>query len=109
MRTQYLHLSAYSCDQCTGPVIAGSLAVRENEISKETDIRQVGAMCLSCGHQQYKASAQAPARRFLPVQWEPVNAIGEGSFDDHISGVAQPRRCALSSELSICRARRWDE
>ena len=109
MRTQYLHLSAYSCDQCTGPVIAGSLAVRENEISKETDIRQVGAMCLSCGHRQYKASAQAPARDFLPVQWEPVNAIGEGSFDDHISGVAQPRRSTLSSELSICRARRWDE
>jgi hypothetical protein len=38
-----------------------------------------------------------------------VNAIGEGSFDDHISGVAQSRRSTLSSELSICRARRWDE
>jgi hypothetical protein len=37
MRRQYLHLSAYSCDKCTGPVIAASLAVRENEISKETD------------------------------------------------------------------------
>ena len=40
MKIQYLHLSAYSCDKCTGPVVAGSLAVRENEISKETDIRQ---------------------------------------------------------------------
>ena len=41
MRKQYLHLSAYSCDLCAGPVIAGAVAVRENEISKETDIRQV--------------------------------------------------------------------
>jgi hypothetical protein len=39
MRKQYLHLSVYSCDQCDGPVVTGSLAVRENEISKETDIR----------------------------------------------------------------------
>ena len=43
MKKQYLHLSAYPCDACAGPVIAGSTAVRENEISKETDIRQVGS------------------------------------------------------------------
>jgi hypothetical protein len=41
MTKQYLHLSAYPCDVCKGPVVAGSLAVRENVISKETDIRQV--------------------------------------------------------------------
>ncbi len=52
MRTHYLHLSAYSCDNCGGPVVAGSIAVRENEISKETDVREVGAICLSCGHRQ---------------------------------------------------------
>jgi hypothetical protein len=46
MKKQYLHLSAYSCDKCAGPVIAGSIGVRENEISKETDIRGVGAICL---------------------------------------------------------------
>ncbi len=40
MKKQYLHLSAYSCDKCAGPVIAGSIGVRENEISKETDIRK---------------------------------------------------------------------
>ena len=34
MRKQYLHLSAYACDLCAGPVIAGSVAVRENEISR---------------------------------------------------------------------------
>jgi hypothetical protein len=102
MRRQYLHLSAYSCDQCTGPVIAGSLAVRENEISKETDVRQIGAMCLSCGNRPFEAAGTAGVRHFSPVQWDLVNAIGEGSFDDHTSGVAQPRRTTLSSELSAC-------
>ena len=46
MKRQYLHLSAYVCDECAGPVIAGSTAVRENEISKETDLREGGAICL---------------------------------------------------------------
>jgi len=74
MRKQYLHLSAYPCDTCAGPVVAGSLAVRENEISKETDIRQVGAICLSCGHQQNEPTAPARARHLLPIAWDLVGA-----------------------------------
>jgi hypothetical protein len=70
MRKQYLHLSAYSCDRCRGPVVAGSLAVRENEISKETDIQQVGAICLSCGHRQSKMTKLGMPRQFPPVEWE---------------------------------------
>ena len=75
MRKQYLHLSAYPCDACAGPVIAGSLGVRENEISKETDIRQVGAICLSCGHRQSAATAPARARHLMPMEWTPANAV----------------------------------
>lgn len=75
MEKHYLHLSAYRCDTCDGPVIAGSTAVRENEISKETDIRHVGAICLSCGHRQDKATEPARARHLLPIAWEPVGAI----------------------------------
>jgi hypothetical protein len=78
MKKQYLHLSAYACDLCTGPVIAGSLAVRENEISKETEIRQVGAICLSCGHRQSKATEPARARHLSPMEWEPVRATESG-------------------------------
>jgi hypothetical protein len=74
MKKQYLHLSAYRCDSCDGPVIAGSTAVRESEISKETDIRQVGAICLSCGHRQDNATEPARARHLLPIAWEPVGA-----------------------------------
>ena len=70
MKKQYLHLSAYSCDKCAGPVIAGSIGVRENEISKETDIRQVGAICLSCGHRQSKVTAPGVARHFPPAEWQ---------------------------------------
>jgi hypothetical protein len=72
MRKQYLHLSAYPCDACEGPVIAGSTAVRENEISKETEIRQVGAICLSCGHRQEKATEPALPRHLLPIAWDSV-------------------------------------
>jgi hypothetical protein len=75
MRKQYLHLSAYSCDRCNGPVVAGSLAVRENEISRETDIRQVGAICLSCGHRQSKITELGNSCHFPPVEWETANLI----------------------------------
>jgi hypothetical protein len=73
MRRQYLHVSAYFCDKCGGPVISGSTGVRENEISKETEIRNVGAICLSCGHRQNKATAPCGMRDFPPVQWDPPN------------------------------------
>jgi hypothetical protein len=75
MKKQYLHLSAYTCDSCNGPVVSGSLAVRENEISTESDIRQVGAICLTCGHRQSKGSEAGVTRDFPPVQWEPKKAV----------------------------------
>lgn len=77
MRKQYLHLSTYSCERCDGPVVAGSLAVRENEISKETDIRQVGAICLSCGHRQGKGTDSLSVRDLPPVPWEFTKARDE--------------------------------
>jgi hypothetical protein len=83
MRKQYLHLSAYSCDECGGPVVSGSTGVRENEISKETDIREVGAICLSCGRRQSKATAPGGTRDFPPVLWGTGNATGA----DHLVGV----------------------
>jgi len=70
VRKQYLHLSAYSCEECDGPVVAGSLTVRENEISKETDIRAVGEICLSCGHRQHHAGRAVLTRHFPPVEWQ---------------------------------------
>jgi hypothetical protein len=73
MRRQYLHLSAYHCDKCDGPLISASITVRENEISKETDVREVGAMC-PCGHKQAEASEATLARRCPPMEWQPIKA-----------------------------------
>jgi hypothetical protein len=76
MRRHYLHLSAYPCDLCAGPVVAGSTAVRENEIQRESNIQQVGAICLSCGHRQDKATAPAQARHLPPIAWAPADVMG---------------------------------
>ena len=70
MKAYYLHLRAFPCDLCQGPVVAGSTAVREREIEKETEITQVGAICLSCGHRQSEATAPGRTRDFPPVLWE---------------------------------------
>ena len=78
MKRQYLHLSTYSCDKCRGPVVSGFIAVRENEISKETEIRQVGAICISCGHRQNKATEPARARYLPQIEWGPMGAITAG-------------------------------
>jgi hypothetical protein len=75
MKKQYLHLSAYSCDMCAGPVVAGSIAVRENEISKETERRDVGAICLSCGHRQSKAREPGLTHSFPPTPWESTKPV----------------------------------
>jgi hypothetical protein len=73
MKNYYLHLRAFVCDLCQGPVVSGSTAVREREIEKETEITQVGAVCLSCGHRQSEATEPGPTREFPPVLWEPPN------------------------------------
>ena len=78
MKKQYLHLSAYTCDICSGPVIAGSLGVRENEISKESEISAVGAICISCGHRQDKATEPGRPRYFFPIEWEQVSVKAVG-------------------------------
>jgi hypothetical protein len=75
VRKQYLHLSVCACEECDGPAVAGSLTVRENEISKETDIRQVGEICLSCGHRQHRTGNANLTRHFPPVEWQPVDVL----------------------------------
>jgi hypothetical protein len=76
MKRQYLHLSVYPCERCEGPVASASLAVRENEISNESDIRELGAICLSCCHRQSAAGARRFSRQFPPVEWPPGKELG---------------------------------
>jgi hypothetical protein len=37
-QTHFLHLSAFRCEKCSGPVIVGLMGTRRDDISKETDI-----------------------------------------------------------------------
>jgi hypothetical protein len=75
MKRHYLHLSVYRCDKCQGPVVSGSLAVRQNEISKETEKQEIGAICLSCGYRQNTATEGTQARHLMPMEWPPGDTI----------------------------------
>jgi len=80
MKKHYLHLSVCRCGRCQGPVVTGSLAVRENEISKETEKQDVGAICLSCGYRQRTTPSEAPAHHFPPVDWPPAGGVSASSM-----------------------------
>lgn len=75
MRKHYLHIRAFSCDRCAGPVISGSTGVRETEISNETEIRQVGEIRLTCGRRQSEATPPGVTRNFPPVLWNAPNTV----------------------------------
>jgi hypothetical protein len=70
--TQYLHLAAFPCEKCKGPVILGWMGTREDDIAKETEIKEAGAVCLSCGARPEPATRIDPleVRHFRPVEWE---------------------------------------
>lgn len=89
MKKQYLHLSAYACDECKGPVVSGSLGVRENEISRETDIRHIGAVCLSCGHRQSKRPEAGVLRQFPPAEWGTADLVDASNFTGALEGMLQ--------------------
>ena len=59
-------------------MVSASLGLRENEISKESQIRQVGAICLECGHRQNQAAERLRARFLPPIEWGPAGAINAG-------------------------------
>lgn len=80
MKRQYLHLSVYRCDTCQGPVVTASLAVRENEISKETGKRELGARCLACGRQQIASTVPGVVRHFPPTEWQAASTVNPSSL-----------------------------
>ena len=90
MKKQYLHLCAYRCDLCRGPVVSGWLGVRENPISKETDIRQVGATCISCGHRQDKPTEPERSRHVMPMEWEITDALDSRNLTTAVVEVLEP-------------------
>jgi len=68
--THYLHLSVSPCELCNGPVVAGLMGTRLNDISQETDIKNVGAACIVCGFKPETIPEPSVERRFRPVEWK---------------------------------------
>jgi hypothetical protein len=69
MRTHYLHLSAFPCGECNGPVISGAGSTRETEIQRETNIRQIGSVCLSCGKRYVGLPGSGVVHHMAPFEW----------------------------------------
>lgn len=66
----YLHLAAFPCEKCNGPVIAGWFGTRHDHITKEDEIRKIGAICLACGFKPEVMVEPSAGYRFRPLQWE---------------------------------------
>jgi hypothetical protein len=90
--THYLHLLAYPCDQCNGPVIVGWIGRREDDITKETEINGIGATCLLCGARPDALQDSSAARHFRPVEWR--------SMTDQQAGTSELHTDPLSAERS---------
>jgi len=74
--THYLHLFAYPCESCKGPVIVGWIGRRNDDISRENSISGLGAICLSCGLRPKSLIDPANGLHFRPVEW-PSEVSGE--------------------------------
>jgi hypothetical protein len=66
----YLHLMAFPCQKCKGPVVAGWTCKREDDITKETETTGMGAICLACGSRPEALIDRLQACHFRPVEWE---------------------------------------
>ena len=70
MPIHYLHLAAFACDECNGPAISGSFATRETETQRESDIREIGSVCLYCGRHFNSHPTSRPVRHMPPLEWD---------------------------------------
>lgn len=68
--THFLHLSAFPCEKCNGPVIAGWMGTRCDDISRETNIRNIGATCIVCGYRPEIVAEPSVNNHFRPVEWK---------------------------------------
>lgn len=70
MPTHYLHLAAFTCDACNGPAVLGSFATRETETQRETNIQEIGSVCLCCGKRFSSLPVSQTIRRMAPLEWD---------------------------------------
>lgn len=90
--THYLHLMAFPCEKCKGPVVAGWIGTRKDDITRETDITGMGTICLSCGSRPEALIDPTQACHFRPVEWE--------WMVENKSAAVEPNGDPLPAELS---------
>lgn len=90
----YLHLMAYPCEQCKGPVVAGWICKREDEKTKEIEVTGMGAICLCCGSRAEAPIDPLPACHFRPVEWEWISINSQL----HLSPTGDPLPPELSQD-----------
>jgi len=90
--THYLHLSAAVCERCQGPVLSGWIGRRADDITEETHVNTVEAICLSCGVRPEKTISPEVLTHIRPFQWEWVAAAKVAPAESEQNG--------LSAELS---------
>jgi hypothetical protein len=96
--THYLHLAAFACERCNGPIIVGWLGTRQDNISKETDLTRIGAACLACGFRLETIGEASVGHHFRPVEWEP--AIHKIAPAADLAPAADAGEDQLAAELS---------
>jgi hypothetical protein len=95
--THYLHLTAFPCEKCNGPVIAGSMGTRHDDISQETDVRAVGTVCIACGFRPEFMLEPSVDHRFRPVEWRwEIKHVPRPVF-----GTEDPLSAELSQDADI--------
>lgn len=82
-------------------MVAGSLGIRQGDITREIDARYIGSVCLFCGNKQDKKTA--PLRHFFPVEWS-LEFRGIEKMDDSAEVVRQ----GSTPELSLTRGDRLE-
>src|SRR5579863_6563022 len=65
----YLHLYAFPCEKCSGPVIVGSIGRKEDDISHEMGIGGIGAVCIACRWRPDSMISPLAGHCFRPVEW----------------------------------------
>jgi hypothetical protein len=87
MKIHYLSLSAFTCVECNGPVISGSIATRENEIQRPTESRPIGSICLACKKQYRSLPTSRAVRHIAPFEWSSPVLEGKEAFVPEPSSV----------------------
>lgn len=104
--THYLHLNTFPCNKCKGPVVAGWIGKREDEISRERNVAVIGGVCLLCGVRVEALIATSAANYFRPVEWEwtadnkrePIDSDGDLLSSELSQDADRPRSIRPSEE-----------